>query len=138
MQVAMLVSALLLLVGLGSFWLGNRNLSFGNNPSVSYHRLTFQRGTIDAARFAPDGMSIFYSARWRGGPAQIFTTRAEHPESSTVPLPGAELLSVSSLGEIAISLNPKHFYWVNTGTLARAPLVGNTYRELFENVTWAD
>src|SRR5262245_36066492 len=55
--------------------------------AVSYQRLTFRRGTLDAARFAPDGKSIFYSARWEGEPSQIYTTREENPESSSVPLP---------------------------------------------------
>jgi len=107
-------------------------------PAVSYQRLTFRRGTLDAARFAPDGKSIFYSARWEGEPSQIYTTRQENPESSSVPLPGGDLLSLSSTGEIALSLNPNHFVWASTGTLARAPLVGNTYREVLENVGWAD
>jgi serine/threonine protein kinase len=114
-------------------------MPFGLQSSpVSYHRLTFNRGKIDAARFAPDGKTILYSADWGGAPVRIFTTRVESPESSALSLPSAELLSVSPSGEIALTLNPKRDGWVNTGTFARAPLVGNTYREVFENVTWAD
>jgi Tol biopolymer transport system component len=129
-----LAVALLVIAAIG---IARRGLA-GNSIQVAYHRLTFDRGRIEAARFAPDGQSILYSARWRGEPAKIYTTRIDSPESSGLPLPGADLLSVSASGEIALSLNPKQYYWDNIGTFARAPLVGNTYREVAENVTSGD
>src|SRR5580700_738259 len=43
--------------------------------SASYHLLTYRRGTIRMARFAPDGQTVVYSAAWEGAPVEIFTTR---------------------------------------------------------------
>jgi hypothetical protein len=34
----------------------------------SYQQITFGSGTIRAARFAPDGQTIVYSASWDGAP----------------------------------------------------------------------
>ncbi len=45
----------------------------------SYHQLTFERGLVYAARFAPDGRSIYYSASWNGQPLQIYSTAARQP-----------------------------------------------------------
>ena len=49
----------------------------------SYTRLTFRRGTVDGARFAPDGQTIVYSAAWNGKPDEVFTTRPGATESRT-------------------------------------------------------
>jgi hypothetical protein len=43
---------------------------FWKTPTPSYQRLTFNRGTIWNARFAPDGQSVVYSARWNGSPVR--------------------------------------------------------------------
>ena len=51
----------------------------GETPIPSFHQLTFRRGTIWSARFAPDGHTIVYSAAWDGNPAQLFSTRPESP-----------------------------------------------------------
>src|SRR5438067_7556514 len=62
----------------------------------SFHKLTFRRGVVGAARFAPDGETVVYSARWAAGDrTQLFTTRPESPESRTLGIPGAKILSVS-------------------------------------------
>ena len=45
-----------------------------------YHQLTFRRGAIRSARFAPDGETIVYSAAWQGNPIELFTARREFPE----------------------------------------------------------
>src|SRR5579863_5738167 len=50
-------------------------------PPPLFHQLTFRRGTIRAARFAPDGQTVLYSAAWQGNPVEVFTARPEAPES---------------------------------------------------------
>jgi eukaryotic-like serine/threonine-protein kinase len=105
----------------------------------SYRPLTFRRGSIRAARFGPDGQTILYSAAWQGTPMDVFTARPEAPESRSMQLPGTQLLSVSSTGEMAVLLNSRAMgTWVTVGTLARAPLIGGAPREIVENVQWAD
>jgi Tol biopolymer transport system component/predicted Ser/Thr protein kinase len=104
-----------------------------------FQRLTFRRGTILTARFAPDGNSVVYGGAFDGNPVEIFTTRPESPESKSLGLPAADVLSVSRTGELAISLG-RHLLigWESAGTLARVPLSGGAPRELLENVQDAD
>src|SRR5262249_58630063 len=56
-----------------------------------------------------------------------------------LPIPSADVLSVSSAGEMAISLG-RHFAedWLTVGTLAQMPLSGSAPRELLEEVQAAD
>ena len=104
-----------------------------------YRQLTFRRGSIRSARFAPDGQTILYSAAWQGNPVDVFTARPEAPESRSMGLNRTQLMSVSSTAEMAVLLNSKAIgAWVTQGTLARAPLAGGAPREVLENVQWAD
>ena len=116
-------------------------LWFTAPPAVppTYRQLTFRRGSIRSARFAPDGQTILYSAAWQGSPVDVFTARPEAPEARSMGLSRTQLASVSSTSEMAVLLNSKAIgTWVNMGTLARAPLVGGAPREVLEQVQWAD
>jgi Tol biopolymer transport system component/predicted Ser/Thr protein kinase len=102
-------------------------------------QLTYARGTIRSARFAPDAQTIVYAAAWEGLPLDIFTTRAESSESRSLGLTGANILAISSSGELAISVNRHFMFGFETvGTLARVPLAGGAPREVLENVEDAD
>jgi len=104
-----------------------------------YRQLTFRRGSIRSARFAPDGQTILYSAAWQGNPTDVFTARPEAPEARAMGLSHTQLTSVSSASEVAVLLDSKATgTWVNMGTLARAPLIGGAPREVLEQVQWAD
>jgi Tol biopolymer transport system component len=104
-----------------------------------YRQLTFRRGSIRSARFAPDGQTILYSAAWQGNPVDVFTARPEAPESRSMGLSRTQLMSISSTSEMAVLLNSKAIgAWVSMGTLARAPLSGGAPREILEQVQWAD
>ncbi|MFZ0730884.1 MAG: WD40 repeat domain-containing serine/threonine protein kinase [Candidatus Sulfotelmatobacter sp.] len=108
-------------------------------PPPLYRQLTFRRGSIRSARFAPDGQTILYSAAWQGNPTDVFTARPEAPESRSMGLSHTQLMSVSSTAEMAVLLRSKAVgAWVSMGTLARAPLSGGAPRELLEQVQWAD
>ncbi len=112
----------------------------GSRSLPTFQRLTYRRGFISNARFAPDGQTIVYSADWDGAPSRIFSTRPGGRESTALPLPNAQLLSVSSRGELAILLDPKNDYnlYVRRGTLAVVPLSGGTPREVVRDVRFAD
>jgi eukaryotic-like serine/threonine-protein kinase len=102
-------------------------------------KLTWSRGAIPGARFAPDGQTIVYAAAWEGLPLDIFTTRAESSESRSLGLVNAKLLAVSSGGELAISIDRRSLFGFETvGTLARVPLAGGAPREIVEDVEDAD
>jgi Tol biopolymer transport system component len=106
--------------------------------TASYQRLTFRRGTIDNARFAPDGRTVVYDARWDGKPSEIFTLRPGNPESRPLGITDARVLAVSSRGEMAIQLRPTVSFGLTTGTLARVPLEGGQPRALRAGVLSAD
>ncbi|HTY43274.1 MAG TPA: WD40 repeat domain-containing serine/threonine protein kinase [Thermoanaerobaculia bacterium] len=126
-SVAALLVAAAILAGLaGTYTLGRRA---NDRSQPEFQRLTFRRGVVSSARFAPDDRTVVYSAQWNSDPTRLFSTRTDGRESTRLALPDAALVSMSSLGEMALSLN---------GTLARAPLAGGAPRELFEGVTEAD
>ncbi len=132
--------ALSVLVALAAgIYVGKKMFSFVPPPPPTYRQLTFRRGSIRSARFAPDGQTILYSAAWQGSPVDVFTARPEAPEARSMGLSRTQLASVSSASEMAVLLNSKAIgTWVNMGTLARAPLVGGAPREVLEHVQWAD
>jgi serine/threonine protein kinase/Tol biopolymer transport system component len=104
-------------------------------PIPSYRRMTFRRGFIMSARFAPDG-SIVYGAAWEDHPLELFSSFHTGPESRPLGLPEADVLSVSKTGELAISLG-RHYIGVGfatTGILARVPLGGGAPRRVCEDV----
>lgn len=108
-------------------------------PTPAYHLLTYRRGTIRMARFAPDGQTVVYSAAWEGGPVEIFSTRFGTPESRSMGVPGAEILAISSSGDMAVLLRSQQTKSQTfTGTLARVPVGGGAPREILENIQWAD
>ncbi len=109
-------------------------------PPATYTRLTFEPGTVDAARFTADGRSIVYSAAWNNKPTQLFTTVGDSLLSQPLNLPEATLLSISPSGELALALRGVHSGQLETvgGMLASAPLAGGSPRELLSDVRWAD
>jgi len=132
---ALAAAALLALVVM-AFFLVRRS---GPATPAAYHLLTYRRGTIRMARFAPDGQTVVYSAAWEGAPVEVFTTRFGTPESHPVGVVGAEIMGISSAGEVALLLGSEQTRsQVHSGTLARMPLVGGAPREVLENVQWAD
>ena len=139
-SVPRLIFAFGILLALAAGLYGGK-LFFSATPAAppTYRQLTFRRGSIRSARFAPDGQTILYSAAWQGSPVDVFTARPEAPEARSMGLSRTQLVSVSSASEMAVLLNSKAIgTWVNMGTLARAPLVGGAPREVLEHVQWAD
>jgi Tol biopolymer transport system component len=110
-------------------------------PLPVFQQLTFRRGEIPSAHFAADGQTIFYSAAWEGRPMEVYTSRADTPESRPFGLVGADVLAVSRSGELAVSLGrrPTPDGFIRTGTLARVSAAGGAApRDVLEDVQWAD
>jgi eukaryotic-like serine/threonine-protein kinase len=109
------------------------------SPPATYRQITFRRGTVRMARFASDGQSVVYSATWEGGPLEVLVARPESLQSRSLELPGAEILAISSTGELAVLLHSQQIRsYIHTGTLARMPLAGGAPREILDDVQWAD
>jgi serine/threonine protein kinase/Tol biopolymer transport system component len=105
----------------------------------TYHPLAFRRGIVRSARFTPDGKTVIYSAAWEGKPLSLFSTRPESPQSRELDPQGADVLAISSTGEMALALKARPSEgFLYSGTLARVPLGGGAPRELLENVEFAD
>jgi serine/threonine protein kinase/dipeptidyl aminopeptidase/acylaminoacyl peptidase len=115
-------------------WLAHRDIQ----PSVQ--RLTFRRGLVSTARFAPDGRRLFFTASWSGEPKHIYSTTVDHPDFRPLEVEDAELLAVSSSGELAITLHPTGGFFTDgdRGLLARVPAVGGAPREVLDGVSYAD
>ena len=123
------------LLGLGVF-LGHRTAKW---QPPDFQRLTFSRGTVYSAKFAPDGHSVIYAASWEGGPTDIFSTDPKIPGARSLGLPATQLLAVSPSGEMAVLQSVSyHSLFAVRGTLGQVPLTGGSPRQLAENIDWAD
>src|SRR5438876_6145085 len=127
-----------MLTAIATAYYAGRNLDPPALPA--FHRLTFARGTVLSARFAPDGGTIAYSAAWAGKAVELFSTRPDSPESRSLGIPDADVLAVSAAGEMALLIKAGsvlEWGW-KPGTLARASLAGGAPRETQRGVQLAD
>jgi eukaryotic-like serine/threonine-protein kinase len=123
------LAAALILAG----WVAARAWSGGPPPAPSFRRLTFRQGQLGNARFAPDGQTVVYGARWQRDPEgmQLYQTLVGSPESRAFDFRG-DILAISPSNELAIIR-----FADDLGTLARVPMSGGTPREVLENVAYA-
>jgi Tol biopolymer transport system component len=102
--------------------------------AASYRQLTFRRGMLTGARFAPDGQSMVYAAAWEGRPSTLFTGRIDGVGERSLSIEGL-VEDVSSTGEVALLTDVERTVSYETpGTLARMPLGGGAPRAVVENV----
>jgi Tol biopolymer transport system component/predicted Ser/Thr protein kinase len=128
-----------LVIGIAAGYLLRNITRAKPGPPPEIKQLTYSRGAVRTARFAPDGQTIVYGAAWEGLPLEIYSTRADSSESRSLGLPSADVLAISSTGELAISLHRHYMFgFQSVGTLARVPLAGGAPREVLENVEDAD
>ncbi|MGB9364328.1 MAG: protein kinase, partial [Candidatus Sulfotelmatobacter sp.] len=124
-------------VAIVSFVAGQRS---STAPVPTFRELSFRRGSLRAARFAPDPRSAVYSASWEGNPESVFISSANSTESRDLGLPETEVLAVSPTGQMAVmrhfSVSPNHF--THRGTLAQVSIGADAPRDLLDNVEAAD
>jgi Tol biopolymer transport system component len=101
--------------------------------SPAFEPLTFRRGSVSYAKFAPDARTIVYAANWEGGPLELYSTQPGSPESRSLGL-RADLQAVSRTGEMAVLLPGSG----RSTVLGRAPIGGGAPREVLEDVSSAD
>jgi hypothetical protein len=101
-------------------------------------RITYQRGTVETARFTPDGKTVVYSARWQGREPAIFSIQPGSPESRPLGLENTSLHAVSPSLELAVQRTPRLWYGTFTGRLARVPLNGGGARDIQPDIHRAD
>ena len=83
-----------------------------------------------AARFAADGKTVVFQTE-----SAISVLRPNTPEPARLSISGAELLSISQTGTLAVLLRDSPH---GTGTLATEPLAGGDLRKLLDDVLEAD
>ena len=113
-------------------WLAARSLAPRNLPTLSFKRLSFQRGTIGNARFAPSGEVVYGVHLRQAFGTQLMLARADAPQAKPFDYEG-DILSISKSGDLAIWQNSNGV----TGTLSVVPMAGGAPRPLVENVNWA-
>jgi Tol biopolymer transport system component len=100
-------------------------------------QVTFRRGEIAQARFAPDG-SVVYGAAWNDQPREVFVSHRGMAEARALGIAGS-IHAVSRNGELAVSLGRKQeFGFQASGTLARVALVGGVPRPIAKDVYEAE
>ena len=124
-------------VGAACYLMGQRSAI---RPVPTFRELSFRRGALLAARFAPDPRSAIYSAGWEGAPEAVFISSANSTEYRDLGLTDTEVLAVSAGGQMAVlrrfSVSPNHF--THRGTLAQVSVGADAPRELLDNVEAAD
>ena len=131
------VAAIAVIAALAGGLFFGRRLSHTDPPI--YRPLTFGRGFVHSARFAPDGQTVIYGAAFEGRPLTLLSTRTDGFESRPIDVPSADIAGISRDGQLALLLGRHHAQsWLRVGTLAQVALAGGTPRELMENVYDAD
>ena len=123
-----------LAAGLLAGWALTRARGGRASAAPSFTRLTFRRGTIGNARFAPGGKTIVYGARWAGESPymQLYLTQVGSPESTRYDFPG-DILAISPSNELAVLDMGNRFQ----GMMARVPMSGGTPRQVLDGVGYA-
>lgn len=129
-------AAVLVLVGAGAWFAGK---STATKEELAFKRLTYDKGYLSNARFAKDGETILYSARWNDDPdMHVYSVRSDFPQSTKIDLPPANLMALSINGEAAVTLSTASHANFMSGTLAVAPMMGGTPRVQMNDVVSAD
>jgi DNA-binding winged helix-turn-helix (wHTH) protein/Tol biopolymer transport system component len=106
------------------------------SAAFQFRQITFGRGQISGARFAPDGETIFYTANWNDG-THLYVTHPSRPESRRLDVHGRRLVAVSRSGQLAF-LSSDGTMPLAGGTLSKAPLNGGAPLDIERNVMSAD
>jgi len=93
-------AAALLLLGAVVGFFADRLTLQESAGDLAVRQITFRRGSIITARFAPEGQTVIYGGTFDGGPLEAYSVRLDSRESRPLGLTGADVLAVSSTGEL--------------------------------------
>jgi serine/threonine protein kinase/Tol biopolymer transport system component len=124
--------AAIIIALVAGYWTGRG----ASAPSPRFEQLTFQRGSIQSAAFAPDGQTVIYSAMWAGKPVpEIFSTRIGDLLSRPLQLDDNQVDDISSTGEMALLEHWRAISgWTGNAMLARMAISGGAPREILDKV----
>lgn len=102
-------------------------------PDLTFQRVSYRRGQVLSARFAPGGASVVYSASFDADDLRTYETLIGHPDARPLTEPGLMMLSMSPAGELAL-LDGRAY---PRRSIARMPLVGGgVVRQAVEHPVW--
>lgn len=93
----------------------------------AFQRLNTPRGSVETARFGPDGRTVYLSARIQGRPPETFVLAPDGEGVRPLGLPGTLLLGVSGRGDLALL---RAGSGAGPGGLLRFPSAGGTAQVL--------
>jgi Tol biopolymer transport system component len=123
----------------GAYLIGQHSVDVS---TPSYEQVTYRRGKVISARFAPDRATFVYSAAWEGRPAEVFTARFGNPDAQALEMEKTRVVAVADNGEMIVAYAPgkgTHPDEHHGGTLARVSLTGGPLRDIltgFEDADW--
>jgi Tol biopolymer transport system component len=121
-----------------ALWVKNREHA-GDVSAMSAVQNTFRQEPVMAARWAPEGATIIYSAAHGGSTPRLYLVRPDYPEPQAIGPDSVQLLAVSSKGELAVLTHAVSLgHRLYRGTLASMPLGGGAPREIMNDVREAD
>jgi len=127
----------LVAVTFAGFVIGERAAT---RPVPTFRELTFHRGALLRARFAPDPRSAIYSASWEGNPQAAFISSPNSTESRDLGLSATQVLAVSPDGQMAVlrrfRISDNRF--TSIGTVAQLSIGADAPRDLLDKVEEAD
>lgn len=119
-------------------WLIGRLTSPAPIPP-QYHQLTFTRGVIGSACFAPDQRTVVYSSSHRGNETELFSVTPGSLASVNMNLKDTDIAAISPAGEMLVIQQLRTlFAYADVGVLAQAPLAGGGPRPILNDVQDAD
>jgi eukaryotic-like serine/threonine-protein kinase len=126
--------AALAVVGIGAYALGSRRAQApASSPvaspptkSLTFQRITFRPGFVRRARFAPDGRTVVFGARFTGDESRVYSASPGGLEPRALYDRAMTLVDIARDGELALALEGA------STALARAPLAGGEPRALVE------
>ena len=95
---------------------------------ATFQRLTFRRGDVSSALFAPRG-EVVYTAHWDGSPQSTFSSLPGSREARDLGLPSGRVLSLNAKGEALMLLGEGE-----AGMLIKIDLGGGAPRPVLDNV----
>ncbi len=132
-MLASAAAALIAIAGAAAWFMFHQSAE----PAFQFRQLTFRRGQVGGARFAPDGQAVLYSATWGSEPRRLFVTYPASPESRALGFEQLGLMSVSRSGELALTASDGTLP-IAGSTLSRVPLNGGAPLPIERNVMSAD
>ena len=102
-----------------------------------FQQLTFRRGPISGARFAPDGQTILYSAKWESEPWRTFLASSVSPETRPLGFEGSMISAVSRSGELSL-LSGEQSVAHAGAILSRVPMNGGAPLNVASRVVCSD